>query len=397
MNRLLILLTTTLLACLPSGLMAQAEDAPTALAHRMVLSEMKRNPDPVFLDFGKKPRWSYVVGIELDAMLDVWFRTHDERIMQYLCRYVDEMIDTEGNITGYRYEDFNLDNVRPAHFLYRFHQLRPRPHTALALQTLYRQLDHQPRTEEGVYWHKAIYHDQVWLDGIFMGLPFRTQAAPSMVKGDELEAVYDDVVNQISITFDRTYDARTGLWKHAWDSRHTMFWANPETGLSQHSWARAMGWFCMALTEVLDALPQDYHRRTEVVRMLRRAMKAVVAYQQRGTGVWNDVLDVEDERNYTEATASAMFAYCLLKGVNKGYLSSDFRQAGRQAYEGVVREFLREGPDSTLVLTRCSEVSGLGPENNPRRDGSFNYYISEPIRDNDGKGIGPFIWASLER
>ena len=220
---------------------------------------------------------------------------------------------------------------------------------------------------------------------------------------------YDDAVDQIIKTDRRTYDEKTGLWKHAWDETHTQFWADKNTGLSQHSWARAMGWYTMAMIEVLDALPDDYARRTEVINLFRKAMTALVEHQDKKTGLWYDVLDVQDERNYLESTASSMFAYCLLKGARKGYLDESFRKAGIKAYDAIIKNFIRVNADKTISLTQCCEVSGLGPgatpavlkaapnvKENLKRDGSFEYYISEPIRDNDGKGIGPFIWASLE-
>jgi rhamnogalacturonyl hydrolase YesR len=188
-----------------------------------------------------------------------------------------------------------------------------------------------------------------------------------------------------------------------------MFWADKETGLSQHTWARALGWYTMAMTEVLDVLPDDYARRDEVISLLQKAMKAVVKYQDKKTGVWYDVMDVNDERNYLESTASSMFAYVLLKGARKGWLDDSFRQAGIRAYQGIIDQFVRVNADKTISLTRCCSVSGLGPgisptvlkaapkvKENLKRDGSFEYYISEPIRDNDAKGVGPFIWASLE-
>jgi rhamnogalacturonyl hydrolase YesR len=152
----------------------------------------------------------------------------------------------------------------------------------------------------------------------------------------------------------------------------------------------------MAMTEVLEALPEDYARRQEVINLLQKAMTEVVKHQDKKTGVWYDVLDVKDERNYLEASCSAMFAYVLLKGSRMGWLDESFKQAGVRAFNGIVKEFVRVNADKTISLTRCCEVSGLGPDNNRRRDGSFEYYISEPIRDNDAKGVGPFIWAALE-
>ena len=361
-------------------------------------SEMQRVPDPCYLDFAKSPKWGYVMGIEQEAMLDTYLAYKDESIINYLKQYPAKMIDEKGNITGYKYEDFNLDNTRPGRYILRMNMLYPEKKLEKALKTIFKQLEKQPRTEDGVWWHKAIYAHQVWLDGVYMGHPFYTMAAPILKGEKKAKKYYDDTFEQISKTYDRTYDKQTGLWKHAWDETHKMFWANPETGLSQHTWARAQGWFAMAILEVLDALPQDYENRGKLIDMLNNVMKSTVKYQDKKTGVWYDVLDVKDPRNYLEATASSMFAYVLLKGSRLGYFDNDLKEAGLKAYKGILNEFIKVNPDKTISLTRCCEVSGLGPDNpkNRRRDGSFEYYISEPIRNNDGKGVGPFIWASLE-
>ncbi len=387
------LTTIMMLCCLSADL--EAADYQH-YSEWMVASEMKRVPHSYHLDFSpNKPRWAYQVGVELDGMLDVWLTYRDEALLGYLKEYPAKMIGSDGTITGYKYNDFNLDNVRPGHFLLRFYQELPAEKDSLALDLLMRQLENQPRTDEGVWWHKAIYARQVWLDGIFMGLPFYTAAAPLLRPGREQE-YYDDAVDQITKTAERTYDEATDLWKHAWDETHRMFWADSETGLSQHTWARALGWFVMAMVEILDALPTDYERRQEVNDLFLHAMTSVVEYQDEASGVWYDVLDVDDPRNYLEATASAMFTYCLLKGVRMGWLEDSFLDAGIRAYRGMVEQFVKRNGDSTISLTRCCSVSGLGPDNNPHRDGSFEYYMSEPIRDNDAKGIGPFLWASLE-
>ena len=369
----------------------------------MTHSEMSRVAEPYMLDFAKKPRWSYTSGTEMGAMLDTYLAYKDESILDYLKKYPERMINEKGEATGYKYEDFNLDNVRPGKFLLELYKLDSKPNVLVTLKKLFKQLEKQPRTKEGVYWHKAIYANQVWLDGIFMGLPYYTAAAP-MLKGEKkAKKYYDDAVDQIIKTDKRTFDEPTGLWKHAWDETHTMFWADSISGKSKHSWARAMGWYTMAMVEVLDNLPEGGSRRQEVIDVFQKAMAALVRYQDKKTGVWYDVLDVKDERNYLESTASCMFAYCLLKGARKGYLDESYRKAGVKAYNGILKQFIRVNADKTISLTRCCEVSGLGPgpgpyvkEPNYRRDGSFDYYMSEPIRDNDGKGVGPFIWASLE-
>ena len=362
----------------------------------MTASEMKRVPEPYMLDFAKKPRWNYALGLELESMLDTYLAYKNASILEYLKQYPAKMIDEKGRVTGYEYNDFNLDNIRPGRFILRMYDLYPSKKDRIALNTFFKQLEKQPRTKEGVWWHKAIYANQVWLDGIFMGLPYYTLAAP-LIKGEKkARKYYDDAIDQITKTDKRTFDEATGLWKHAWDETHSMFWANKQTGLSQHTWARAMGWYVMAIVEVLDALPENHARRAELVTLLNKTMTAIVKHQDAKTGTWYDVMDVNDPRNYLEATASSMFAYVLLKGARKGYLDDSFKAAGIKAYKGILNEFVKVNADKTISLTRCCAVSGLGPDSNPKRDGSFDYYMSEPIRDNDGKGVGPFIWASLE-
>lgn len=388
------------------SLVLNKEDQPYKnYSEWLTYSEMKRVPHSYLLDFSSKPKWSYVMGIEMEGMLDTYehYKEGNNAILDYLKEYPAKMIDEKGNITGYKYEDFNLDNVRTAKFILRMHNLFPTKGTEKALKTLFKQLQNQPRTKEGVYWHKAIYANQVWLDGIFMGLPFYCNYAVQTMKPKKAEKYLNDAVDQMVKTDYRTYDEKTQLWKHAWDETHQQFWANKEDGKSQHCWARALGWYVMAMTECLDAMPENYARRQEVIDLLNKAMKSVVKYQDKKTGVWYDVLDVKSDKNYLESTASSMFAYVLLKGYRKGYLSEEYFKAGVKAYNGILKQFIKVNADKTISLTRCCAVSGLGPGPGPyvkkpnyKRDGSFEYYMSEPIRDNDAKGVGPFIWASLE-
>lgn len=388
------------------SLVLNKEDQPYKnYSEWLTYSEMKRVPHSYLLDFSSKPKWSYVMGIEMEGMLDTYehYKEGNNAILDYLKEYPAKMIDEKGNITGYKYEDFNLDNVRTAKFILRMHNLFPTKGTEKALKTLFKQLQNQPRTKEGVYWHKAIYANQVWLDGIFMGLPFYCNYAVQTMKPKKAEKYLNDAVDQMVKTDYRTYDEKTQLWKHAWDETHQQFWANKEDGKSQHCWARALGWYVMAMTECLDAMPENYARRQEVIDLLNKAMKSVVKYQDKKTGVWYDVLDVKSDKNYLESTASSMFAYVLLKGYRKGYLSEEYLKAGVKAYNGILKQFIKVNADKTISMTRCCAVSGLGPGPGPyvkkpnyKRDGSFEYYMSEPIRDNDAKGVGPFIWASLE-
>ena len=378
----------------------------------MTASEMQRTPKSYLLDFSSKPKWSYVMGIELEAMLDTYLKYGNPRIWEYCKEYTDTMINAQGEIRGYQLKDYNLDNIRTGHFVARMYQQKPEQKNLIAMRQMMKQLQQQPRTEEdGVFWHKAIYSYQVWLDGIFMGLPFYTMAAPILLSAKEAGKVYDDAIQQVKTTYERTLDSQTGLNRHAWDETHEMFWADPQTGLSQHCWGRAQGWYTMALIELLDALPTNYARRQEVVAILQQDLENVVKWQDKESGLWYQVMDAPNrEGNYLEATCSSMFAYALLKAYRKGYVANKaFQDAGIRAYRGILQHFIRVNDDETISLTHCCSVAGLGPglsekvkraapnvKENRRRDGSYNYYLSEPVRDNDAKGVGPFIWASLE-
>ena len=395
----------------------------------LTYSEMKRVPKSYLLDFSTKPKWSYVMGIELEGMLDTYLRYGGEDILKYCKEYTDTMIYADGNIRGFNILDYNLDNIRTGHFVTRMYQKYPEQKNLLAMQLMMKQLQEQPRTiADKVFWHKAIYAYQVWLDGIFMGLPFRTLTAPitckpakntkaAKAKADkEIQAIYDDAVNQLKITYQRTFDPKTELNRHAYDETRKTFWADKETGLSQHCWGRAQGWYTMALVEVLDALPEDYARRGELVDLLKKDFDAILKWQDKKSGVWYQVMDSpKREGNYLESTCSSMFAYALLKAYRKGYVSEKYKDAGIKAYKGIIKNFIKVHPDKTISLTNCCSVAGLGPavtpeveaamkkinpkgsvNENTKRDGSYAYYLSEPIRDNDAKGIGPFLWASLE-
>ena len=383
----------------------------------LTYSEMKRVPKSFLLDFSKSPKWSYVMGIELEGMLDTYLTYGGDDILKYCQEYTDTMINEKGNIRGYDLLEYNLDNIRTGHFVTRMYNLYPEVKNKLAINTMMKQLQNQPRTiADKVFWHKAIYAYQVWLDGIFMGLPFRCLTASTQLKSKDAIKIYDDAVNQLKITYERTLDPNTGLNRHAYDETRAAFWSNQETGLSQHCWGRAQGWYSMALIEVLDALPENYSRRGEVLELLQKDLDAVIKWQDKETGTWYQVMDAPGkEGNYLESTCTSMFAYVLLKAYNKGYLGTKYRDAGIKAYQGIIKNFIRVNADKTISLTQCCEVAGLGPaatpqviaamkkinpkgsvKENKRRDGGYAYYLSEPIRDNDAKGVGPFIWASLE-
>ncbi|SIS89763.1 unsaturated rhamnogalacturonyl hydrolase [Belliella pelovolcani] len=355
----------------------------------MATSEIKRNPEGWTLDFNQKPKWEYTHGLVMMAMHRVWKETGDQQYDDYIRNFIDFMIDDQGQILTYKKSDYNIDRVNGGKFLIDVYNENKEPKLRLAIEELRDQMREHPRNSEGGFWHKKVYPHQMWLDGLYMGSPFLAQYAATF----EEPALFDDVVNQILVMDKYAYSTETGLYHHAYDESKSERWADPETGLSSNYWGRSIGWFGMALVDVLDYLPQDHPKRGEVLAIVQKLAQGIVKYQH-DSGTWYQVIDQGDRAgNYLEASATSMFAYFLLKGAQKGYLNEEFRNAGIKAYKGILKEFIREDEDGGVSLTQICGVAGLG--GNPYRDGSYEYYINEVIRDNDPKGVGPFILAAL--
>ncbi len=360
-------------------------------AVRMADSEIKRNPEPWMIDFRETPKWEYTQGLVLKAILHVWQATGDEKYFQYVHGYYDQFIDSSGNILTYRSDEYNIDRINPGKPLFLLYQKTGDEKFKKAIFLLREQMRTHPRTRDGGFWHKKIYPHQMWLDGIYMASPFLAEFAQ---KFDE-PALFDDVANQIILMEQHARDERTGLLYHGWDESRQQRWADQESGRSPNFWGRAMGWYAMALVDVLDFFPKNHPQRDKIIAIFQRLATAIVAYQDAKTGVWYQVVDQAGRSgNYLESSASCMFVYALLKGIRQGYLDPAFKSAARQGYEGIIKQFITVDRDGTVDIHHACSVAGLG--GNPYRDGSFEYYIREPIRSNDPKAVGPFILASLE-
>lgn len=366
------------------------------LSQQMVDSQMTRCPDASYLDYREgKYKWNYTPGLELRAFLDVYETYGNEKILEYVDKWYDTLIAEDGTIQGYKVSNYSTDHICPAKTLFRLYDLTGKEKYRRAMDLVMTQMKEQPRTNDGAFWHKKVYPGQVWLDGVYMAEPFYVEYASRYLEGKEQEEAYDDIVNEFIISSFRTYDSDTELMRHAWDETHSMPWADPETGRSAHAWGRAMGWFCMALLDVLDFLPQDHEGRVILIEMLQHICDTLPKYTDTEAGAWYQVLDCPGrEGNYIESTCTAMFSYTYLKAIRMGYISSDNLDYAKKVYEYMVKQFISTDSEGLISLTRCCEVGGLGGKNN--RMGDYAYYLSEPIRDNDSKGTGPFIWASLE-
>jgi unsaturated rhamnogalacturonyl hydrolase len=382
----------------PAGLSAQKASSAQAEPQsvRMVKSEMTRMPEAWMIDFSTVLKWNYCHGLELQSFMQVadQYPAYADQIQAYAKAYTDTIIDPEGQIRKYKLTNYTLDHVNPAKFIFQMYDRTGDPRFKSVLDTVYKQLTQQPRVSEGGFWHKKVYPNQMWLDGIYMEAPYYAQYAQRFLTGDEQQQAFDDVVRQFTVIARHTYDPHTGLYRHAWDESREQKWADPVTGQAPHVWGRALGWYCMAMVDVLDFLPADYAGRDSLLQILTPLCAQLVKIQDSESGAWYQVLDcLGQEGNYQETSCTAMFAYTFLKGVEKGYLPEEYWQYGMKAYNGLNKYFIREDADGTISLTRVCGVAGLG--GTPYRSGSYDYYVHEIVRDNDPKGVGPYIMASL--
>ena len=379
-------------------LVSLASAAQEPYSVRMIRSEMKRNPDATYLDGRNGERkWNYTTGLELKSFLVAAKRYELPEAVDYVRAWADTMATEKGDVYKYKKSNFNVDHICPARIYFDLHDMygdqdkRYRRVTRMIRD----QIDDQPRTKSGEFWHKQIYPHQVWLDGFYMALPFYAEYTKRYAPKEQKDSLFADIVHQFTAGAKNTLDPATGLFRHAWDESRTMFWCDPQTGLSEHAWGRANGWYAVALVEVLDYLPSKHPGRNELIGQLNYFLEVLPKWADKETGMWYQVLDCpEREGNYQEATCSIMFIYAFLKGLRMGYIDDSHKDYILGLYPKFIDRFIRENEDGTISMTDCCAVGGLGGKQ--MRKGDFEYYLSEPIIENDCKGVGPFIWASLE-
>ncbi|TXS96741.1 glycosyl hydrolase family 88 [Parahaliea maris] len=374
-----------------------AEPAAAALswATRLADSTMQRSPQAWAMRPHKgltQPSWGYTYGLALLGFERLYQRTGRQEYLDYTKTYVDQLIDAEGRIQGYRTWDYNIDSINAGKLLFLLYEQTGDERYRTAMQTLRNQFDWHPRTGEGGLWHKLIYPWQMWLDGLYMGAAYYAQYSAVF---DEPPASFDDIAHQFTLIEQKTRDPESGLLYHGWDESRVQPWSDSDTGLSQEFWSRGMGWYAMALVDSIEHFPADHPGRGQLLEILQRLVKAVVSVQHT-SGLWYQVLDQGDRAgNYLEASGSAMFTYAIARGVNRGYLDRDLAPVARRAFDGLVKQLVKLDPTSgEVTLTGICGSAGLG--GNPYRPGTFDYYISEPQVDNDPHGVGPFILAALE-
>ena len=337
-----------------------------------------------------KKTWNYEDGCIYAGIMNMYNVTGEEKYYDFVFRNVEKWIDESGKIKNYEISEYNIDNLNSGKVLFPIYEKTKETKYEKAIKELYEQVKTHPRTEERNFWHKNIYPNQVWLDGLYMALPFYLEYENIFDNKQNYDDIYTQILNVVKLMKDQ----KTGLYYHGYDESKKERWADKETGLSQNFWSRAMGWYVMALVDVLDITDDKYENKEKLKEVFKNTIDALLNFQDKQNGMWYQVIDKgENPKNYTETSGTLMMAYSILKGCRLGILDNEYRKYGEKAFNGTVEKYL-EKEDGKLHLKGICGVAGLG--NTPYRDGSEEYYYSEKLIENDAKGTGPFLMAYSE-
>lgn len=343
---------------------------------------------------GKKPAWNYIDGCMMVSLLELYKTTKNEKYLDFVIKFVDFYVSDDGSILGYEKEKYSTDDVSESRILFDLYEYTHNEKYLKAIDMVYEQIKTHPRTKEGNFWHKKIYPNQVWLDGLYMMQPFYTRYETIKNKMQH----YDDIVNQFKNVYAMMRDPKTGLYYHGYDSERQMFWADKNTGLSKNFWLRSIGWYTVALIDVYEYMNEQMYDEYHTIKMIfKEIVDSILKFQDPESKMFYQVPNYPNkENNYLETSGSCMIAYALLKGVRLKALPERYQQIGLDIFNGICQKYLTVKEDGDLNLGGICLVAGLGPENNLKRDGTYEYYMSEPIAENDAKGVGPFIMAYTE-
>jgi unsaturated rhamnogalacturonyl hydrolase len=359
-------------------------------SERMGATALRLWPDSFLLAGDKTAKWRYDQGVILKGLEEVWKATGDGRWFRYIQQQMDFYVKDDGSIRGYRPDEYNIDHVNNGKVLLMLYQVTGKEKYKKAADRLREQLRTHPRTREGGFWHKKIYPWQMWLDGLYMGQPFYAEYAKLFHE----DTIFNDVARQFILMEKNGMDKKSGFLRHGWDESREQAWADKGTGLSPHVWGRSLGWFGMALVDALEYFPEKHPQRSTLITILHRFAVSARRLQQ-PNGLWYDIPDLPQRaKNYPEASASCMLAYTLAKGARLGYIPGSYAADARRAWQGIQKTFVEITPSGDVNLKGTVAVSGLG--GNPYRNGSYDYYMGEPVIVNDPKGLGSFILCAAE-
>ncbi|MCR5706274.1 MAG: glycoside hydrolase family 88 protein [Acholeplasmatales bacterium] len=342
---------------------------------------------------GKPCKWNYIDGCMTNSLIELYKLTGDKKIYDFVKAYIDYFVNEDGTINTYEKEKHSTDDIAEGRTLFSLYDISGEEKYRKAIENIYAQIKEQPRTPEGNFWHKEIYPNQIWLDGLYMAQPFYLTYETRFNKMEN----YNDIIGQIKNVRKYMFDEKKKLYYHGYDASKKMFWADPKTGLSKNFWLRSIGWFTVALADCAEIINQQmYDEFRTITTLLKEIIDSLLTYQDPKTKMFYQVVDKGDMKgNYVETSGSAMIAYSILKGVRMGILPERYQKIGLDIFDGICENMLKEN-NGSLDLEGICLVAGLGPDKDRRRDGSYEYYISEPVVANDAKGVGAFTMAYIE-
>jgi unsaturated rhamnogalacturonyl hydrolase len=342
-------------------------------------------------DPGKRAAvWNYEEAVTLKGIDRLWRKTGDDAYFAYMKKIIDHFINGDGSIRTYLPLEYNSDQVTGGLILLTLYEKTKEPKYKIAMDHLWEQIQWQPRTKEGGFWHKYKYPYQMWLDGAYMLDVFYASYTKAFKKN-----TFSDIANQLIWLNKHLKDPATGLLFHGWDESKKQPWSNPQTGQSPEIWSRSMGWYVMALVDIIDLFPNNHPKRPELIRILNNTMASIAKFQDKNSGVWYQIVNKGGMKgNYLEASGSTMFAYAMAKAINKGFLPSSYKQTLLKAYDGILKQFITIDENGLPHIHHSCSGAGLG--GTPYRPGTYEYYVNEPQRSDDLKTIGPLISLFLE-
>ncbi|WP_294960790.1 glycoside hydrolase family 88 protein [uncultured Flavobacterium sp.] len=359
-------------------------------SERTALSILSKYPNAWQLDGNDKPKWDYKMGFVLSGFEKLYQKTNNKKYLNYIKEYVDGMIDSTGNIKKYDVKEYNIDCLNPGKLLFNLYDITKDSRYLQIIGKLRNQLESQPRTPSGGFWHKQIYPNQMWIDGLYMAEPFYAQFTVKYEKGKSL----DDIAKQFELVQNHIVDPKTGLVYQAWDESKEIAWADKQTGTSPTIWGRGIGWYMVALVETLDYFPKSHPKHKVLVEYLKQIAKNVNQYKSEN-GLWYQVADKPElYANYVEPSASGMIIYAFAKGASRGYLASSYKTAAKKSFDSFVKEFVKVDKKGEVNILNVSSNVGLGGK--PFRDGTNDYYLSSKTKENGAIGLGAFLLASIE-
>ena len=341
---------------------------------------------------GKAPGWNYIDGCMMTSLYSIYKITGNKKYLEFIDKFVDYYVFEDGSIRGYELDTYNVDNLNEGRVLFDLYRETGKAKYKKAIDLLYSQILGQPRTGLGNFWHKKIYPDQVWLDGLYMAQVFYTRYEAEFNGGKN----YKDIVSQFTAVYDNMYDKVKRLYYHGWDYSKKAFWSNHQTGLSKSFWLRSVGWYTVGLVDAISYMDGADGQKAKLIAIFKDTIEGLERYIDPEKKMFWQVVDQGGrEGNYLETSGSAMIAYAMLKGARLGFVDKRYAKVGEEVFNGICNEYLTE-TDGKLNLGGICLMAGLGPESNRKRDGTFEYYISEPVVENDAKGTGPFVMAYTE-